>query len=473
MGGVRKWLRGSVRNSLVLLFFAITAAAVGFVYLYVVPQLSSSLTAQRLERLERDGAAEVERLARVAETGITQDRLRILLRRLSATVEAQVTLLGVRGGRPAFVVADSDSEAEATLREYPAALGAATSGEIRSGIGTRDGLQFGETAVPVPLEDRSPWIAVLTTPLEEVDANVELIRRQILIAGTIALLAALVAAWVAAGAHARRLRRLEQAAEQVAGGNFRVPIPDEGSDEVGQLAETFDRMQARLARLDSARREFIANASHELRTPIASLGGFVELLSEEEEPDEEARREFIAVMRGQIERLTKLTADLLDLSKLDADALELRAGSVDLIGCATDVAAELAPLAERAGSIVAVSGAEGGKPLARADHGRTMQILRILVDNAIKHTPQGTKIQISFSTDFETARVSVSDDGPGIVPADRERVFERFYTADQAGGSGLGLAIARELARLMGGEVGLDGRRGRTTFTLSLPAARS
>ncbi len=170
---------------------------------------------------------------------------------------------------------------------------------------------------------------MVSAPLDDVDDNVSLITRQILIAGLIALAAALVAGFLAARAHAGRLRRLETAAEKVAHGDFSTPIPVDSEDEVGQLAMTLEEMRGRLARLDDARKEFIANASHELRTPIFSLGGFVELI-DEEDPDPAARAEFVATMRGQIERLTKLTTDLLDLSKLDADALQVRAEQIDL-----------------------------------------------------------------------------------------------------------------------------------------------
>jgi signal transduction histidine kinase len=302
-----------------------------------------------------------------------------------------------------------------------------------------------------------------------VDDTVALIRRQILIAGGIAVGAALALGWFAARAHARRLRRLEAAAEKVAEGDFSAPIPDEGTDEVGQLAQTFHEMQKRLERLDSARKEFIANASHELRTPIFSLGGFVELL-EEEDPDPEARAEFVRTMREQVARLTKLTADLLDLSKLDADALEIRRESVDLADLAQRVAGEFAPAAERHGSPLEVAG--GGETMALADPDRAVQIVRILIDNALTHTPEGTAISVSAERRDGLSHLVVRDNGPGIDAHARARVFERFYTGDHVSGSGLGLAIARELALRMGGELSLRSRRGRTEFTLDLPAAR-
>lgn len=468
---------GSVRTQLVLLFFAITTAAVGFVYLYVVPQLSSSLTAERLERLERQGSEELQRLRTASDRGLDERALSALVRRSAADVDARVTLLGVRDGVPSFVLADSELESNAIQPTYPAATGAATSGAIRSAVETVRGRRIGETAIPIPGGDppsasTPSWIAVLSTPLEDVEANVSLIRRQTLIAGAIALAAALIAAYVAAGMHARRLRRLESAAERVARGDFSVPIPVGSHDEVGQLALTLDEMQRRLRRLDSARREFIANASHELRTPIASLGGFIELLDDDEEPDPETRRHFIKTMRGQIDRLTKLSTDLLDLSRLDADAMSLSSEHFDLRALARDVADEFAAAADNHGTHIEVTPANPPNPLVQADRGRTMQIMRILIDNALKHTPQGTEITITSSSDQDGCRLSVIDSGSGIEPRSRERVFERFYTADSVSGSGLGLAIARELARLMGGDVVLERtRRRRTCFALVLPIA--
>lgn len=473
---------GSVRTRLVLFSFAITAAAVGFVYLYVVPQLSSSLTAERLERLEQQGGSELDRLRAAASRGLERDELTELVRRTAANVDARVTVLGVTDREPSFVIADSELESEAIEASYPAAVSAAASGAVRSGIETVRGRRVGETAFPVagglePDPAAPGWIVVLSIPLDDVADNVALIRRQTLIAGAIALLAALVASYLAAGYHARRLRRLERAAERVAGGDFSVPIPEAHSgrsaDEVGQLAGTLDEMQRRLRTLDSARREFIANASHELRTPIASLGGFVELLDDDDEPDPESRREFIRTMRGQIDRLTKLSTDLLDLSRLDAEAMSLRSERVDLARLAEEVAGEFAAAADQHGTELSVMHEGAEEPLVQADRGRTAQIVRILIDNALKHTPPDTEIAISSSRAGDACRISVTDAGPGIEPRSREQVFERFYTADSVSGSGLGLAIARELARLMGGDVELETRRRRTTFTLTLPTSRS
>ena len=463
---------GSVRNQLVLLFSLITAAAIGFIYLYVVPQLSSSLTAEKLRRLQEEAGEPGRALGAVIEDGRSPAELRRLALRLSQRAGARVTVLGVReeafGLRPAFVVADSDIERTALAPSYPAATAALQTGAAASAVERISGARFGETAVALSAGGEPRWVVVLSDSLADVDDNVDLITRQILIGGTIALAAALAAGFFAARAHSRRLRRLEAAAERVAEGDFSTPIPVDSADEVGQLATTLNEMRQRLERLDGARREFIANASHELRTPIFSLGGFVELL-DEEDPDPKARAEFVATMREQVDRLTKLATDLLDLSKLDADALQVKAEPVDLAEVAEAVAGEFTPSLQRHGSVLDVERERG--VVAAADADRVAQIIRILLDNALSHTPEKTRITLTAQLQQGEPTLTVRDDGPGIEARDRGQVFERFFTGDEASGSGLGLAIARELARLMSGDLVLQSRRGRTEFVLSLPVA--
>jgi signal transduction histidine kinase len=469
----------SVRNRLALLIFVITAAAVGFIYLYVVPQLRSSLTAEKLRRLEQVAGAQSSQLADAMADRVSQARLREITRAIDQRTGARVTVLGVREGtsgpEPSFVIADSELERTAVAPSYPAAAAASAAGPIASAVEGVGGVRRGETAVALSEGGDPRWIAVFSTDLADVEDNVALIRRQILIAGSIALLAALGAGWLVAGAHSRRLRRLEAAAEKVADGDFSTTIPVDSGDEVGQLAVTFNEMQKRLAVLDSARKEFIANASHELRTPISSLSGFVELL-DEEDPDPEARAEFVRTMREQVDRLTKLTVDLLDLSKLDADAIEIRHESVQLADVARRVAAEFGPTADR--HRTAISIANGAGAVAVADPDRVAQIMRILIDNVLTHTPEGTAIKVGTATASDagapigSASLIVADDGPGIGARARERVFERFYTGDELGGSGLGLAIARELVVRMGGDLVVASHRGRTEFTVRLPVAK-
>jgi signal transduction histidine kinase len=255
----------------------------------------------------------------------------------------------------------------------------------------------------------------------------------------------------------------------VAAGAEVEPLPIESDDELGRLTQAFNEMQEQLARVDRARREFIANASHELRTPIFSLGGFVELL-QDEQLDQATRDEFLVTMGEQVQRLQKLAVDLLDLSRLDAGSLELNAEQVDLAELAGAVAAEFRPaLAGHRTELEVKLPADAVRALC--DRERVMQIMRILLDNALRHTPEGTPVTVIAGRENGSAELAVADSGPGVAAASRAQVFERFYTADAARGSGLGLAIAKELAERMDGRITLDSRPGHTVFTLELPAA--
>ena len=291
----------------------------------------------------------------------------------------------------------------------------------------------------------------------------------ILVGAFFALLIALAIGFYSAQIVSQRVRRIEDAARAVADGDFAARIPVDSSGQLGQLARTFNEMQRRLAELDSARKQFIANASHELRTPIFSLGGFVELL-DEDDPSPEERAEFVRTMRQQIERLTKLTADLLNLSQLDAGGIVMAIRSVDLSSLARDVAREFGARADLRGSRLELRTPD--RPvIAVADPDRVRQIIRILLDNAFTHTPEGTSVTVTIYSVNQRAELTVSDDGSGIPQRVQKRIFERFYTADSAGGSGLGLAIARELAQRMDGRIAISSSRRFTAFTLDLPHA--
>jgi signal transduction histidine kinase len=217
-----------------------------------------------------------------------------------------------------------------------------------------------------------------------------------------------------------------------------------------------------------ARKEFIATASHELRTPIFSLGGFVELL-QDEELDEDTRREFLDTMSEQVERLQKLSVNLLDLSRLDSGSVELHTEPVDLAELSRSIAGEFHPRLAEHGTELHLQVPEQG-PNASCDRERVAQIMRILLDNALRHTPEGTDVTVRALRYNGAAELTVADTGPGLPAGARSKVFERFYTGDAARGAGLGLAIARELAERMDGRLLLDTERGSTEFTLELPA---
>jgi signal transduction histidine kinase len=484
----RLWHR-SIKNRLTFLFFCITAGAILIFYFYVVPQLESTLTQQKTDALERDASTYSRSLQSAIAREVTAAELDRITRAVGEETGTRVTLLGIprdeqpgiagagaQEESPPYVISDSRRTDTGVEPSSSNVLEASRTGRAQTTTHAEGGGQLAQVARPLMYQGKPAWVVVFSAPLDEVEDNVASIQRQILIAGLLALLLATASGYFAASALARRVKRLERGAREVAAGNFSEPIPVDSDDELGQLARAFNEMQHRLARLDSARKEFIANASHELRTPIFSLGGFVELL-QDEELDEATRAEFLTTMREQVDRLQKLTTDLLDLSRLDAGSIDLELEPVPLRTLANQVAGEFAAAAARKESVIDVTDRLSQLDIeAVCDPERVAQIVRVLIDNALVHTPDGTRITIAARRAEQdgapdTAELLVSDDGPGIRRRDLAAVFERFHTSDSASGSGLGLAIARELAQRMRGGLAVASKPGSTTFTLTLPLA--
>jgi signal transduction histidine kinase len=466
----------SLKNKLALVFCGITVIAMTGVWFYVVPQLESSLRAQRRDDLTRVAGATVDSLQRgVGGSDIRPKKLDELVRAVSDSADARVTLSIVRQPKhgPQRLTTFTDSAATNRLPDTTMlAERAAARNRRQIGYGRVDGETVAQVALPIGTAKRAEWVALYSRSLDGVTETVDLIRRRLLVAGLLAGLVAIAGAYLVAGLIGRRVRRLERASRRVAAGQFVAPLPVKSTDELGQLTAAFNDMQQRLARVDRARKEFVANASHELRTPLFSLGGFIELL-EDEQLDPAARAELLSAMHGQVGRLQKLAVDLLDLSRLDAGSFELEADRVDLAELAEMVAGEFAPAVHRGDADINLRMAEGGVEVT-ADRERVAQIMRILVDNAIRHTPSGTNVTISASRFNGTAKVTVADSGPGIEGAAATQVFDRFYTGGtDNGGAGLGLAIAKELAHRMNGEIRLNARTGRTAFTLELPSGNN
>ncbi len=461
----------SLRNKLALLFLGITATAFAVMYVAVVPQLEANLEAQKLTDLERVAkGAEGTLESLMGRQDISAEELDRRVRAVADGAGARITLLGVQQSRqsspeePFYVITDTREE-----REVPQNPGlvrrAVGSGALARGQGSLGGEHLGQVAQPLSFRGENGWIALYSENLEDVADTVSLIRNRLLLATAAALLLALIGGYCVAQALARRVRRLEDGAEQVAAGNFIEPLPVDSEDELGQLTRTFNAMQDQLRRVDVARKDFVATASHELRTPIFSLGGFVELLRDEE-LDEETRREFIDTMAEQVERLQKLAVDLLDLSRLDAGSVQLECEPVDLSEVARAVTSEFLPVLTPPRPAVKLRLPDPGVQ-ASCDRGRVTQIIRILLDNALTHTPDGTQVTVTSGQSNGTARLTVADEGPGI-PAGTQ-VFERFTTGDKTRGAGLGLAIALQLAERMDGDIQAEPRSVGSAFTLRLP----
>lgn len=324
------------------------------------------------------------------------------------------------------------------------------------------------------------FVIAVRKSIAEIPAVAHVVRRAFFDAALAALALTLLLGIPLSGRLVRRLRRLREVAIDAARDAPMIVPVDNAADEVGDLARALHSMQQQLQTQEEARRSFVATASHELRTPLASLDGMLELLGEDlhdVSPDIVDARALLDRARAQSRRLGRLAADLLDLSRIDAQ-IQLRSEPVELGELSRAVLAEF-ELGSAERRIQTELLARGDRAVwALGDPGSIARILRILLDNALRMSPPNTQIAVLLTESRGGARITVSDEGPGVEPEEREAIFERFSrgkdTAGQAG-FGLGLAIGRELAQRMGGDLVLDdaaevsgvGAR----FTLCLPAA--
>jgi signal transduction histidine kinase len=302
-------------------------------------------------------------------------------------------------------------------------------------------------------------------------------RAFLLAAGGATLLAAIVGLLVSRGLTAP-LRALTTAASQMSSSDMSIRAPVRGKDEIGQLARQFNQMAEQLeasfaelaAERDSLRR-FIADASHELRTPITALKNFNELLQGAAADDPSARSEFLAESQTQLERLEWITHNLLNLSRLDAGLVDLDADDHHVDELIEATGSTFKTLAVERG--ISLSIERPSAPLyAHCDRARIELALSNLVDNALKFTPAGGEIEIGASQAGETVHLWVRDTGAGIDPADLPHIFERFYRGRNNGqeSSGLGLAIVQSIVQAHGGRCFVESAPGSgSRFVIELP----
>jgi signal transduction histidine kinase len=501
--GPRPPILRSIRTRLAVTFFLVTFLSVAVIYVIVAPPLTS--------RLETEGVNNLLKLVNISYAA-SQDSTYKSIKGLPTTwpdrkhqrqVEAeagtyagylsnetgdvQVTIVYVTGGSatalgtPITLGAAPDASTTSPLNGFVEAYalnvqaGAVPPkkgpspvpyGVIRGPHGPVAvvGLGVSKPGAPTQLNK----VVIFSDPLGDVPSLVASVRSRILIAAALGLLVALLTGVLVATALTRRVLRLESTAQRVAQGDFEAHFSDSSRDELGQLAAALGHMQSQLEGLEDARRRFIATASHELRTPIFSLGGFLELL-QDEALDEDTRQQFLSQIREQVERLGKLATQLLDLTRLESGSVELTQTTTDLGVLARAVGAEFAPALARHDSQLDLRLPE--QPIrVVCDSERVAQLLRILIDNALTHTPTGTDLVVTAAApqNGTGAQLSVTDSGPGIPEEAVDRIFEPFYSADGARGAGLGLAIARELAGRMGAALEIVSEPGDTTFTLTL-----
>jgi two-component system, OmpR family, phosphate regulon sensor histidine kinase PhoR len=419
--------------------------------------------------------------------------LALVLGDSSAVNEATARALETAaGGRITVVLADgkvlADSEANAEKMENHATrpeMARALRGETWSDIRRSATIGVSFLYVAVPIRGGALRIAV---PLSEIDRQIAQLRWKILGSTALAFLPALAVAAFLARFLSRRFSAISGYAAELARGNFRARLPEGDSSEFGQLAATLNETaahlqqaveqleseHAELEKVERVRKDFVTNVSHELRTPLASIQGYTETLLDGAINDPKHNLRFLEIIRHNAERLTRITEDLLTLSRIEQKRQKFEFDSHPVTMLLADAIDLMRPIAEKNRIRLEIESAPEDA-MVRCDSEAVSQILSNLMDNAIKYTHPGGCISVGARQDGDYVEFHVRDTGIGIPEEDLPRLFERFYRVDKArsremGGTGLGLSIVKHLVAAQEGTTRVESRVGEgSTFFFTLP----
>lgn len=457
----------SLASRLLLTYLLVTLLVVALAAISLVLLLQSTPLADRLawRALEAEAAAVQARIERAG--GPAQVRT-LLAGRLASRLRSRVLVIDAAGDILAAGGTAADSADLPLAQQVP--LASAPQGSVQDALDRR----WLYTARRLSTGD----VLIVAAPRPTLRALLvygDDLLSPLLQAALVGLAASVLLAWLMSRWVAAPLQRLAGAARSVAAGRYQQRVPPEGPAEVESLALDFNRMVERVRATQQGQRDFVANVSHEMKTPLTSIQGFAQAILDGAASDPEAQRHAARVIHEESARLTRLVDDLLDLARLDAGQVTFDRSQLDLNALAARV---IDRLGLRAGEKrIRLENSVRGLPAVTGDGDRLAQVLTNLIDNAIKHTPSGGRVAIGGETRGAEVLLHVEDSGPGIPADELPRIFERFYQVDKARrggvghGSGLGLAISREIVQAHGGRLEAASVPGRgSRFTVALPA---
>jgi two-component system sensor histidine kinase BaeS len=459
-------MRRSLRTRLLASFFvaiALPLAALGLFAVQALERATLDHLLDELAALAREAAADAAAEPVQAPVSSWMTRAQVL--------GVRIALVDGRG-----VVAVSSGPLPAGITAEPGIAGALRGGVVQGQVQDARGERWLYAAAAVPAAPRGLAAVDVLQPLRSVEGVFTRVRW--ILAGAFGLAAVLAVALVGYLSHAlfSPISAMKAAAGKIGAGDLAQRLR-EGPDELGELARVLNELARRLDERETVRRDFFANVSHELRSPVANILVTAEALLAGAAEDPEQRRRMLEAIAREAERLARLVRQLLDLLSFQSGRMQLAAQPVAVRDLVEDAVGRFAPRAAALG--VALEGAAGRGPgVVDVDPDRMAEVLDNLIDNALRHTPRGGTVRVAYAAEEGGVALRVADTGRGIPAHDLPFVFEKFYRGDaarsrDAGGTGLGLAIVKAIVDAHGGTVAVDSAPGRgATFIVRLPAAR-
>ncbi len=349
-------------------------------------------------------------------------------------------------------------------KQYPDDI----SGKLRKLIfGTDDKEWVMYCVTPIVSGSNLYGALVLSVPIEQTVAQIELIKWQILLVSVATGISAIILIAAFSGNMMKPIRQLTQGISKIAQGDFTQRVKVQGNSEMAQLADTFNEMSERLENLDHTRNEFLANASHELKTPMSTIKILVESLQHQKELDPNITKELLGDVASEIDRMSLLVGDLLSLVRLDEqEKSSVPFSEFCISGVLMQVCDILTPIAYKRDIQLNIE--ITADIYFTGDEAKIKRVFINLIDNAIKYSEDGSAVSISLNTSADSIVFFVKDNGVGIAEEDIPYIFDRFYRVDktrsrQTGGTGLGLSIVKSIVLLHGGQIDVKSKRGSGT----------
>lgn len=425
----------------------------------------------------------------VQEGNLSSRELRFSIRLISRTFNGQIWIIDPQGR--VLYSTDPGTEGKFIPSELETAFAKALSNNRDFFVEHLPGLSPNRLAQPdsfliyyMPLElNGQSTVAFFHTPVEDITDVVTAVRWNIWLPLLFCLLGVGMILFMLSRKLSRPLMEMNRASLALAERNFSIRVPEGSDDEVGQLARSFNVMIEELERWEDSRQEFLANVSHELRSPLSALRGMIAAMKDDVIPADK-RPHYLGICDTEVQRLGRLVDELLDLARIQNGSDVFRYELVNIAKKSKEVMDLLAPVISSKGLLLEVwikdEELVKGRTLVRLDPDRYAQILNNLLHNAMKFTPEGKRITVRMAIQEDEFEISISDTGRGMTEEEIQRIWDRFYKADPArsgqegGGTGLGLTIVKHLVSGMNGHIAVKSRPGAgSTFTLRFPLAKT
>lgn len=316
-------------------------------------------------------------------------------------------------------------------------------------------------------------VVLLSSPVQTMMQNLYELRDQMLVIFIVVAVIAIIFCLVFSQIITKPMTALTKSIQNMARGDFSVRVKVRGSGEMRRLARTFNSMSEKIESLDQARNQFVSNASHELKTPLATMKIMIESLIYQPEMEVGLRTEFMTDINREIDRLSSVVTDLLTLVRMDVKDVKLSRENMSLAALIKHTRHILDPMVKKRQQTVTLTIQDECDMYA--DRTKLQQVVYNLMENAVKYTQEGGKVDVTLQRIGRSAVMTVKDNGPGISAEHLPHIFDRFYRVDkarsrEAGGTGLGLAIVHQLVMLHGGEIHVESEEGKgTSFIVELP----